>query len=102
MTNVAAIPASTDKLNRFFAFVIIPMLGIALPNVAGLISNDRYDGWQLLVSYAYFVCVALLIWKGNLAFFKSIRKRYETRSTRYYRMLLSYILVTVLYSALIS
>jgi sensor histidine kinase YesM len=102
MTNLLAIQASTEKLNRFFAFIIIPLLGIVLPNISGLISNDRYHGWQLLLSYGYFVFTALMIWKGNLLFYRNIRKKYERRSTGYFKMLYSYFLVNLFYSAVIS
>src|SRR5687768_5671377 len=102
MTNLIVIEASREKLNRFFAFVIIPLLGILLPNLSGLISNDRYPGWQLLLSYAYFVLTAYMIWKGNLMFYRSIRKKYETRTTGYFKMLFSYFLVNLLFSTVIS
>ena len=102
MTNLIVLEASREKLNRFFAFVVIPLLGITLPNLSGLISNDRYPGWQLLLSYGYFVLTAYTIWKGNLMFYRSIRKKYETRATGYFKMLFSYFLVNLLYSTIIS
>jgi sensor histidine kinase YesM len=102
MTNLILIEASREKLNRFFAFVVIPLLGVLLPNLSGLISNDRYPGWQLLLSYAYFVLTAYMIWKGNLMLYQSIRKKYETRVTGYFKMLFSYFLVNLLFSAAIS
>jgi sensor histidine kinase YesM len=102
MTNLIAIQASSEKLNRFFAFIIIPLLGILLPNISGLISNDRYPGWELLISYAYFVFTAFMIWKGNMLFYRNIRKKYETKGTGYFRMLYTYLLINLFYSAVIS
>src|SRR3954464_15372707 len=102
MTNLLAIQDSTAKLNKLCSVIIVPLLGILIPNLSGLISNERYDGWQLLLSYAYFVFTALMIWRGNLMFLKNIRKKYEDRSIGYFKMLSSYFLVNLFYSAVIS
>src|SRR5438309_1733382 len=61
-------------LNRMFSYLVVPILGIAIPNLAGLISNRLYSSWELLLSYTFFVAIALLIWKGNVRLLYYIRK----------------------------
>jgi sensor histidine kinase YesM len=73
-----------------------------IPNLSGLISNNRYDGWQLFISYLYFVFTALMIWKGNIVLLKNIRQKFRKNNKGYFQMVLSYIFVNLFYSAIIS
>ena len=102
MPSLAEIEASIRKLNRFFCFMIIPLLGVLLPNIAGLITNRMYRPWQLILSYAYFIAVAFFIWKGNVYFFRRIRKKYQQQNAGYFRMLSSYLVINILYSFTIT
>jgi len=102
MPNLIEIDSSIRKLNRLFSFIVIPVLGMLLPNLAGIITNEAYNWWQLALSYVYFIAIALLIWKGNLVFFLMIRKRYEQQSMSYFRMVAWFGLVNILYSAIIT
>jgi sensor histidine kinase YesM len=102
MPNLIEIEMSVRKLNRLFSFIIIPVLGMLLPNLAGIITNNVYTWWQLAISYLYFVSIALLIWKGNVTFFRMIRKRYEQETLAYSRMISWFTMVNILYTAIIT
>jgi len=53
------------RLNRTFNYVVIPILGVAIPNIAGIISNELYSSWELILAYLFFIAVAILIWKAH-------------------------------------
>src|SRR6202042_2424680 len=40
----------------------VPMLGIAIPNLTGLIHNGRYSMAGIFASYLYFIFIALVVW----------------------------------------
>src|SRR5689334_15530897 len=78
------------RLNRTFSYVVVPIIGIAIPNLAELISNHLYSSWELLLSYTFFVAVALLIWKGNVRLLYYIRKYNVELYDDYFRIVLTY------------
>ncbi|HKP31603.1 MAG TPA: histidine kinase [Chitinophagaceae bacterium] len=90
------------RLNRTFNFVIVPLLGILIPNIAGLITNNFYSSWELLLSYAFFITTALLIWKGNVWLLYYIRKYNVELYDNYLRIVLTYFIANVVYSASVS
>ena len=90
------------KHDRIFKLTCTPLLGIVIPNISGLITNSRYTTVELLVCYAYFILVALIMWEGNLRLMYYIRKKYEWRYNQYYKIILSLFLANVLYSGLVS
>ena len=89
-------------LNRTFSYVVVPILGITIPNLAGVITNHLYSGWELLLSYAFFVTVAMLIWKGNVWLLYYIRKYNVELYDDYFRIVLTYLIANILYSFLVS
>ena len=44
--------------------VFIPLLGICLPLVAGIVTYNRYSIFQLLAANSFFILTSFLIWKG--------------------------------------
>ena len=90
------------RLNRTFSYVIVPLLGVTIPNLTGVITNRRYTNWELLLSYAFFISIAILIWKGNVRFLYYIRKYNVELYDDYFRIVLTYLIVNVLYSAIVS
>src|SRR2546423_3341749 len=97
-----AIALVGKRLNRTFSYVVVPLLGITIPNLAGVITNKRYTNWELLLSYAFFIAVAILIWKGNVRLLYYIRKYNVELYDDYFRIVLTYLVANVLYSAIIS
>ena len=90
------------RLNRTFNFVIVPLLGILIPNMAGLITNNFYTSWELLLSYAFFIIIALLIGKGNVWLLYYIRKYNVELYDNYLRIVLTYFVANIVYSASVS
>ncbi len=88
--------------DRIIKLVGIFLLGISIPNIAGLISNGRYTLVQLLACYAYFILIAFAVWQGNVRLMYAIRKKYEWRHNQYYKIILSLFAANVLYSGLLS
>jgi len=82
--------------------ICIPLLGILIPNLSGLIVNAHYTIPQLIVSYAYFILISFVVWQGNVWFMYFIRKKYEWRYNQYYKIILSLFIANMLYSGLIS
>src|SRR5215210_3879839 len=78
------------RLNRTFNFVIVPLLGILIPNMAGLITHNFYTSWELLLSYSFFITIALLIWKGNVWLLYAIRKYNVELYDNYFRIVFTY------------
>jgi len=88
--------------DRTIRLIVVPLLGIIIPNVTGLINNSRYAWPQLLLCYLYFILVALIVWRGNVWLMHFIRKKYEWRYNRYYRIMFSLFIANLLYSGISS
>ncbi len=57
--------------------VLVPLFGVAIPNLAGLIRNADYTIAELVVSYLYFTFIAWVIWQGNRYWLYRLRSRYS-------------------------
>jgi len=88
--------------DRLIKLICIPLLGIIIPNISGLISNNRYSPYQLVICYAYFMVIALIVWQGNFWLMQFIRKKYEWRYKKYYKIILSLFLANIVYSGFVS
>jgi LytS/YehU family sensor histidine kinase len=80
----------------------IPLLGILIPNITGLISNTRYSFPGLLLHYAYFILVSGVVWQGNVWLMYRVREKFDWRTNPYYKIILSLFFTNVLYSGLVS
>jgi hypothetical protein len=69
MTNENTLDDRTIKL------IGIPILGLLVPNLSGLITNRLYSYPELLACYAWFILIALLVWQGNVWLMYFIRKK---------------------------
>jgi sensor histidine kinase YesM len=88
--------------DRTVKLIGILLLGITIPNIAGLITNTRYTLFELLACYAYFIFIAFAVWQGNVKLMYFIRKKYEWRYNQYYKIILSLFMANVLYSGVLS
>ncbi len=76
---------SAPKANKFWLnlteghvrMVMIPLFGVLIPNISGLIRNADYTLPELVVSYLYFVLIAGVIWQGNRYWLFRLRYRYS-------------------------
>ena len=98
-------PASalnSKRLNYTFSYLIIPLLAVCIPNVAGLITNSLYAIWELILSYTFFIVIGFVIWKGNVRLMYFIRKNNIELYDTYLRIIVTYFLVNVLYSGIVT
>lgn len=56
--------------------LLSPLIGAAIPNLAGLIDNRRYGPGGLLLHYGLFTLIALAIWEGNRRLHQRSRTRF--------------------------
>jgi sensor histidine kinase YesM len=55
--------------------IVTPLVGVAVPNLAGLIDNSAHSSAGLVASYLWFVAVAFLTWEGNLRLYLRFQDR---------------------------
>lgn len=91
--------ALNDRMVKLFG---IPLLGIAIPNVTNLITNNRYAIAELVANYFFFILVSFIVWQGNVVLMNFIKKKFEWRYSRYYRVMIALLISNFLYSGLIS
>jgi len=82
--------------------ILIPLFGLIIPNISGLIHNSRYEAAGLTFSYLYFILVALLVWEGNVQLMYLIKNRQTSRVGIYYKTILLLVFVICLYSCVLS
>jgi hypothetical protein len=90
-------PGSPEVSDLWPRLLISPLIGLALPNLSGLIDNSRHSAGGLLASYAYFTFVALLIWEGNRWLYFRMQRR-EDWLLRPSRRLAALLAIILLYS----
>ncbi|MGE3840963.1 MAG: sensor histidine kinase [Vicinamibacterales bacterium] len=68
---------SETAVRDFWPRVLLsPVIGATIPNLAGLISNERYGGWALVLHYSAFAGIAFAVWEGNRRLYERARSRY--------------------------
>ena len=100
MDNLVEIEASIRRLNRLFFLAIIPGLCVLIPMLAGILSINTMEWWQLVLSYLYFVGISTLIWTGNIYLYAQ-RKKYQGKCG-YFEVLTYYLLACMLNSGLVA
>lgn len=88
--------------DRAARWILTPLLGAAVPNLAGMIDHSAHSLAGLVASYAWFVGVAFITWEGNLRLYLSFQDRtaWLTRPWHRVRLLVALIsLFTVPFTA---
>jgi sensor histidine kinase YesM len=94
---------SAKPLNdRAVKLFCTPVLGILIPNITGLISNNKYRAAELFASYLYFIFIALVVWQGNVWLMYFIKKKSEWQYNNYYKIILSLFFSNIIYSGIVS
>jgi len=88
--------------DRIVKLCCIPILGMLIPNIAGLITNSLYSSFELIGCYTYFILISFVIWEGNVRLMYYIRRKYEWRYNQYYKIILSQLFANVFYSGVAS
>ena len=75
--------------------LVTPLVGVAIPNLAGLIDHAAHSPGGLVASYAWFIIVAFLTWEGNLRLYLRFQDRtaWLTRPWHRVRLLVGLILL---------
>lgn len=93
---------SLARLNKLLNWLIIPLLGLAIPNITGLF-NSAYVSYPVaILNNALFVGIALIIYKGNMFFLKTIRLGTNYNGIPYKKTVTIYFMVNIVYSGIIS
>ena len=93
---------TTVLRDRTVRSISIPLLGILIPNLTGLITNRFYRSIELVGNYLYFIFVFWLVWEGNIRLMYIVRQKLPWTRGSYYRIIIAYFFVNVVFSGLIS
>lgn len=52
--------------DRAARLLLTPVLGVIVPNLAGIIDHGHHTAPSLAASYAWFTLVSFITWEGNL------------------------------------
>ena len=66
-------PAGVDDAAA--RFLLTPVMGVAVPNLAGMIDHAAHSWSGLAASYAWFIVVAYVTWEGNLRLYLRFQDR---------------------------
>jgi two-component sensor histidine kinase len=75
--------------------MVTPLVGLAIPNLAGMIDHGSHSPAGLIASYSWFIAIALLTWEGNLRLYLRFQDRtaWLTRPWHRVRLLVGLILL---------
>jgi hypothetical protein len=75
--------------------IVTPLVGMAVPNIAGMIDHRAHSPAAIVASYAWFIAVAFVTWEGNLRLYLRFQDRtaWLTRPWHRVRLLVGLILL---------
>ena len=66
------------KLNDIgFRLILIPVFGITIPVITGMVDHSQFNLWQIKLSYLYTIGIAFIIWEGNRYLHFSLRSYFD-------------------------
>ena len=78
--------------------LFIPLLGILIPSVSGIITYEKYTALQLIISVCYFILTSFTIWGGCNWIHMKLRPMFRKAQTPFFKIL-SISIVSALYGA---
>lgn len=102
MTEITLHKTPFEKLNRFFLLIVVPVLGMVIPVITGLLKNISLQKWQQLLSYGWFIFISYTVWHGNIYLLNRFRKTDDQYTKAYYKILLLYFVVNIVYTGVIT
>jgi hypothetical protein len=60
-----------------FRLILIPVFGIAIPLITGMINPTNFSNWQIKLSFLYTIGIAFLVWQGNRYLHFSLRSYFD-------------------------
>ena len=71
-------PALTHRVNDIgFRLILIPVFGIAIPLITGMINISNFNHWQIKLSFLYTIAIAFFVWEGNRYLHFSLRSYFD-------------------------
>ena len=55
--------------------IVTPLVGIAVPNLAGMIDYGAHTAMGLIATYAWFIGIAFITWEANLRLYLLFQDR---------------------------
>ena len=86
----ASNPGVDDGAARLF---ITPLIGIAVPNLAGMIDHGAHSAAGLAGSYAWFILIAYITWEANLRLYLRFEDRQAWLTRPWHRVRLLIFLI---------
>ena len=62
-----------------FRLILVPVFGIVIPLITGMINPFNFSNWQVKLSFLYTIGIAALIWQGNRYLHYSMRSYFDWR-----------------------
>ncbi|CAN5759543.1 hypothetical protein BH10BAC3_BH10BAC3_42730 [soil metagenome] len=87
---------------RLHTWLIIPILGLTIPLLTGLLEPQQFSNTYLLVQYALFVIIAELIYKGNMYFLQLPGLLYKAIKMPFAKLLIISFMVNIVYSGTLA
>src|SRR6187431_2334109 len=78
--------------------LFIPLLGLLIPAVSGIITYEKYSAIQLIISNCYFILTSFTIWGGCNWIHMKLRPMFRKARTPFFKIL-SISIVSALYGA---
>jgi sensor histidine kinase YesM len=91
-----------EQLNSIHTWLIVPLLGVMIPGLTGLTDSIEFTFQGFLLNYLFFIAVAEVIYKGNMFFLYKIRLRPYEFKVPYEKVVITYFMVNIVYSGVIS
>src|SRR4051812_24926974 len=82
---------NSDKAAKI---IFIPLLGMLIPNITGLITNYAYSFPLLFVNYCCFIVLAWLVWEGDVRLMIAVKDSLPVPNKEY-RKSLFLLLITI-------
>ncbi|MEZ5035512.1 MAG: histidine kinase [Chitinophagaceae bacterium] len=60
-----------------FRLILIPVFGITIPLITGMINGQNFTNWQVKLSFLYTTFIALIVWHGNRSLHFSLRTYFD-------------------------
>lgn len=60
-----------------FRLILIPVFGIMIPLITGMINPYNFSNWQIKFSFLYTIGIAAVIWQGNRYLHYSMRSYFD-------------------------
>jgi hypothetical protein len=72
---MASAPSPSGVDDTVARLIVTPLVGLAIPNLAGMLDHTAHTTMGLVASYLWFIGVAFVTWEGNLRLYLRFQDR---------------------------